>query len=121
VAAVLEPALAAQVLWTCPPIELEVLFSARSRSEYDAVRDDRNSAYRQAPLMPDIGVVAQELQSALAAAGRHRAAGPVDLLIAATAVYHGLTVLHYDSDFELIADVDRRVEQRWVVPRGSVN
>lgn len=64
--------------------------------------------------------MALDLQASLAAAGTLRAVGPVDLLIAATAVQHELTVLHYDGDFELLAEADDRVAQRWVVPRGSV-
>jgi len=120
VTAVLDPALAAGLLWSCPPVELEALFSAQSAAEYAAVRRDRATTYRQAPLAPEVGVVALELQASLATAGTLRAVGPIDLLIAATAVHHDLTVLHYDGDFELLAEADGRVAQRWVVPRGSV-
>jgi predicted nucleic acid-binding protein len=42
-----------------------------------------------------------------------------DLLIAAVARRRGLTLLHYDRDFELIAAVTRQ-PQEWVVPAGSV-
>ena len=80
----------------------------------------RAATYRQVPLAPEIGVVALELQVALAATGTLRAVGPIDLLIAATAVHHDLTILHYDADFEFLAEVDDRVSQHWVVPRGSV-
>jgi predicted nucleic acid-binding protein len=38
-----------------------------------------------------------------------------DLLIAATAELHGLTVLHVDKDFELIADVTGQSVERLVV------
>jgi predicted nucleic acid-binding protein len=38
-----------------------------------------------------------------------------DLLIAATAELHGLTVLHHDKDFELIADVTGQSVERLVV------
>ncbi|WP_250292779.1 PIN domain nuclease [Frankia sp. CiP1_Cm_nod1] len=48
---------------------------------------------------------AYEVQGLLATAGRHRAPGVPDLLIAATAEAAGLTVLHRDQDFELIADL----------------
>lgn len=120
VAAILDPALTAGLLWSCPPIELEVLYSAQSPAEYAAVSRDRAATYSEGALAPEVGAVAVELQGSLAAAGRLRAVGPIDLLIAATAVHHGLTVLHYDADFELLAEADGRVEQRWVVPRGSV-
>ena len=109
VAAVLDPALTAGLLWSCPPIELEVLFSARSPSEYAAARHDRAVAYDHVPLSAEIGMTAVELQASLASAGLVRAVGPVDLLIAATAISADLTVLHYDSDFELLARTDRRL------------
>lgn len=33
------------------------------------------------------------------------AAGPVDLVVAATAELHGLTLLHHDRDFDVVARV----------------
>lgn len=120
VAAVLDPALAAGLLWSCPPVELEVGFSAPSAAEYAALRRDRAATYLNAPLAPHVGVVALELQASLATARKLRAVGPIDMLIAATAVAHSLTVLHYDGDFEILAETDDRLAQRWVVPRGSV-
>jgi hypothetical protein len=35
------------------------------------------------------------------------------------AAEHGVTVLHYDSDFEIAAEV-LDFEHRWVLPRGAV-
>jgi hypothetical protein len=43
-----------------------------------------------------------------------------DLLIAAAAEQAGLTLLHYDNGFELIASVTGQICQ-WVVPAGSVD
>jgi predicted nucleic acid-binding protein len=48
---------------------------------------------------------AYEMQGLLAAGGRHRAPSVADLLLAGTAEAAGLTVLHCDRDFELIADM----------------
>ena len=48
---------------------------------------------------------AYEVQGLLAAAGQHRAPSVADLLLAATAEAVGLTVLHCDKDFELIAEM----------------
>ena len=45
--------------------------------------------------------------------------GIVDLLTAVLAAEHGLTVLHYDADFEIAAEL-LAFEHRWVLPRGSV-
>ena len=44
----------------------------------------------------------------------------IDLLIAATALVHDCEVLHYDSDFDLLADAEPALRARWIVPRGSV-
>jgi hypothetical protein len=51
--------------------------------------------------------------------GRIRAVGLPDLLIAAVAERERVTVLHYDGDYELIAQVTGQPVQ-WVVPRGTV-
>ena len=56
---------------------------------------------------------------ALAQRGQHRAVGLPDLLIAAVAERAGLTVLHYDADYDLVAAVTGQ-PARWVVPRGAV-
>lgn len=62
---------------------------------------------------------AQEVQALLAAHSRHRAAKLPDLLIAAVAERHRLVVLHFDSDFDVIAEVTGQPVE-WVVPRGTV-
>jgi len=54
----------------------------------------------------------------LARTGRHRSVGLPDLLVAATAEAHMGTVLHYDSDFERIAEITGQ-PQEWIVPRGE--
>jgi predicted nucleic acid-binding protein len=40
--------------------------------------------------------------------------------VAAAAETAGLTTVHYDADFELIAEVTGQATQ-WVVPAGSVD
>ena len=47
-----------------------------------------------------------------------RAVGLPDLPVAAVAERGGVTVLHYDSDYDLIAQVTGQPTQ-WVVPRNS--
>jgi len=54
---------------------------------------------------PAIEDRALEVQMRLADRGHHRAPSGPDLIVAATAELAGLTVLHVDKDFELIADV----------------
>lgn len=63
-------------------------------------------------LTPKIENRAIELQFALAERGQHRAPAIPDLLIAATAELAGLTVLHLDKDFELIAELTGQPLQR---------
>jgi hypothetical protein len=48
---------------------------------------------------------AWEVQDGLTSRGQYRSAGPVDLVLAATAELHGLTLLHHDRDFDVIAGV----------------
>ena len=43
----------------------------------------------------------------------------VDLLTGVLAAEHGMTVVHYDADFETAAEV-LEFEHRWVLPRGTV-
>jgi len=54
----------------------------------------------------------------LASRGQHRAPSIADLFVSAVALTHDATVLHYDKDFELIADVSG-LHHEWIVPRGS--
>ena len=54
-------------------------------------------------LTPAIEDRALEVQQLLAGKGQHRAPSIPDLLIAATGELAGLTVLHLDKDFDLIA------------------
>jgi predicted nucleic acid-binding protein len=48
---------------------------------------------------------AREVQGELTTRGQHRSAGPVDLVLAATAELHGLALLHHDRDFDIIGRV----------------
>jgi predicted nucleic acid-binding protein len=61
---------------------------------------------------------ARQVQEALTKCGQHRGAGPVDLLVAATAELQGLTLLHRDRDFECIAAVTGQALQ-WHGPTSE--
>jgi predicted nucleic acid-binding protein len=117
VAARLRPLLEEGLIATCAIIDLEVLFSSRNLSEYEAVLDERRSL-DSAPITPDVMARAVELQHALARRGQHRVPIP-DLVISSAAEAAGLVVLHYDADFERIAAVGG-ARQEWMVPQGSV-
>jgi len=49
----------------------------------------------------------------------HRAVGISDLLIAACADVNRAVLLHYDHDFDLVAEITGQ-SAVWVVPRGAV-
>jgi hypothetical protein len=92
---------------------LEVGYSARSGH-------DARAGFRQPPLSsmpveyltPAIEDRAVEVLMLLADRGQHRAPSIPDLIIAATAELAGLTVLHLDKDFEVIADITGQAVER---------
>ncbi|WP_328502355.1 PIN domain nuclease [Streptomyces sp. NBC_00457] len=87
----------------CDLTELEILFSARGRADREGIQEELRQLFSWT-LMPDgIYQRAREVQQLLTDNGEHRSAGPVDLLIAATAELSGLTLLHHDWDFETVA------------------
>lgn len=92
---------------------LEVGFSARSAAQARAVfTRPPISAMPVEYLTPAIEDRAVEIQQLLAGKGQHRAPSIPDLLIAATAELAGLTVLHLDKDFELIAKLTGQAHER---------
>jgi predicted nucleic acid-binding protein len=114
----LAPIIEAGEAATCAIIDLEVLFSARNREDHERIRQRRSLAYQSVPITDSILQRAIDIQAELARTGRHRVPIP-DLIIAATAEAAGLTLLHYDHDYDLIAEVTHQPAE-WVVPRGSV-
>ena len=83
---------------------LEMGFSARSGEDWRAsIREPPISSLPVENLTPRIEDRSVEVQGLLSVRGHHRAAKIPDLLIAATAELSGLTVLHVDKDFDLIA------------------
>jgi predicted nucleic acid-binding protein len=95
---------------------LEVGYSARSRGELDAaVRNPLLSLMPVEYLTPAAEDRAIAVQMLLADRGQHRAPSVPDLLVAATAELAGLSVLHVDKDFDLIADVTGQVVERLTV------
>lgn len=60
------------------------------------------------------------VQDALAERSQQRGAKIADLLIAAAAESAGLVVLHYDHDFDLIAEITGQPTD-WIVPAGTVS
>lgn len=106
-------------LATCLPFLLEARYSARNARDHDELLDELMA-------LPNVtidhrvesrGIAAQRQ---LARAGHHRLP-PVDLIIAALADIHGLGILHYDSDYEIVSEkTDLRFNSVWLAPRGSI-
>lgn len=100
-------------LFVCPVGELEQLYSARSASEYDALKADLHASFAIAASPPDVLDRVLRLQQDLAHHHGmwHRTPIP-DLLIAETALHNGLGVLHVDGDFDRIAEVRPLITRR---------
>jgi hypothetical protein len=103
----------ADSLYVCPVGELEQLYSARSGREYDLLREALHDRFKTIAAPPNIVERALRLQRALAHHHGmwHRTPIP-DLLIAETALYHDLGVVHVDGDFARIAEVRPLVARR---------
>jgi predicted nucleic acid-binding protein len=111
--------MAAGEIATCGIIDLEILYSAASPAHY-AAGAERLREMPRIPITEACVERALAVQGMLAARSQHRCASIPDLLIAACAELAGLTVLHYDADFERIGELTGQ-PTRWVVPRGSVS
>jgi predicted nucleic acid-binding protein len=107
-------------LATCSTVLLELGWSATSSRHYDRMMDDLGW-YVSLDINQETLTLALGLQRDLVARGHHRGPGVADLVLAATAITHAATVLHYDRDFELIAEVAPQFVHRWIVPPGTTD
>jgi predicted nucleic acid-binding protein len=100
-------------LFVCPVGELEQLYSARSARDYDHLKARLRADLQLVAAPGDLLERALALQADLAHHHGmwHRTPVP-DLLIAETALHHGLGVVHVDRDFERIAEVRPLVVRR---------
>ena len=106
-------------LATCLPFLLEAGYSARSAADRKTMMSDLERLPRVAV---DGGVesLALATQRELAEVGHHRLPPP-DVLIAACAHRADAGVLHYDRDYDLIAEHTGLVfESEWLAPPGSL-
>jgi predicted nucleic acid-binding protein len=102
------------------PVRWELLHNARNGTEYRALREDL-AALDRAPFDDADWERALDICQGLAEKGGslHRAPSMPDAMIAVAAERAGLTVLHYDKDFDLIADVTGQPCE-WIAPKGSL-
>jgi len=112
-------ALLADRLRISPAVRLEILFSARDGESLDMLAEAL-SAVRTAPLTTAVLRAAEDSMRTLAqrSAGAHRIP-IVDYLVAAAAQESGGAVLHYDRDYDTLAEV-MEFEPIWLAPPGSL-
>lgn len=102
----------------CTPVRLELLHSARGKSDFANFASELDGLPHLA-LSRRVEALAARTQAALANRSEHRGPKPIDLLIAAIAQVHGATLLHYDRHFDLIARVTGQPAE-WLARRGSL-
>jgi predicted nucleic acid-binding protein len=103
---------------TCAIIDAELIVSARSEREAVEMSDERR-ALRWLPSPDEIWDRVLATQLALVRTSQHRSVKLPDLIIAAVAHRHGATVLHYDRDYDVIAEVTNQ-PTRWLAAPGSL-
>ncbi|MEU0479314.1 PIN domain nuclease [Streptosporangium sp. NPDC006013] len=113
-----DQAVAAGLVAVCPITELEFFYSARSLADRERGIEDIRQLFGWVPVDDRAYDRAWRVQGLLTERGWHRSAGPVDLVLAATAELRGLTLLHRDHDFERIAAVTGQALQ-WYGPEAG--
>jgi predicted nucleic acid-binding protein len=98
----------------------EFAYSARSANDHAEASHRLRTTLLYLPLAPAIDQLILDIRAALWNTGIGRAAGVIDVALAATAVHHDATILHYDSDFDHIATAYPAARSAWIVPRGSI-
>lgn len=107
-------------LATCDMVRLELLYSARDAVEFAEIRDEL-------AVLLDCPIGKQHWERALSVyeqlslrGGLHqRSVKHPDLLIAVAAEAAGVAVLHYDEDYDRIAEITGQ-PTRWLAPAGSL-
>lgn len=99
-------------------VDLEVGYSARNEIEWVDLAHELDS-FALAPIEDRHLGRALQVQKLLARRSQRGRSIP-DLITAAVAEEMGATVLHYDRDFDFIADVTGQTTQ-WVAPAGELD
>jgi predicted nucleic acid-binding protein len=102
----------AGAFFVCEATRTEFLFSAKGPANRDEMAESLDGLCELAPVPKSAWRWVDTAQYKLTQRGQHRAAGPIDLLVCATAVHHGMTLLHIDNDFAAVASVLTEVRQR---------
>jgi predicted nucleic acid-binding protein len=102
------------------PLVLEMRYSARDARDFARLAEELDAL----PLLTLDEAALRRAMDAQAQLGEHRSVShrvkPVDLLVAGVADRHRAAILHYDSDYDLIAEhTDLSFESVWAAKRGS--
>ena len=106
-------------LAACLPFLLEAGYSTRSGVEHGAMMADLQRLPR-IEIDRDVEAVALRARQELAEVGHHRLA-PSDGIIAACAHVAEIGVLHYDSDYDVLAErTSLCFDSEWLAPPGTL-
>ena len=103
----------------CVPVAFELGFGARNTADYEAIVSNMKG-FEFVPVTDGDHQRALQVQGLLARQGQQRMLSLVDALVCAVAESRGLTVLHYDRDFEVVSAVTGQ-PHHWIVPAGSAD
>lgn len=104
---------------TCLPFMLEAGHSTQSAVDHEQ-SIDRLGTLPSVSIDADVEAIARKAQRELARMGHHRLP-PINLMLASCAHAAGYGVLHYDRDYDRIAELTSlRFESVWVAPAGSL-
>ncbi|MGH2446781.1 MAG: PIN domain-containing protein [Candidatus Limnocylindria bacterium] len=104
----------------CDVVAMEILHSARSGDEFEAM-ETRMLGLPWLRIEPADWSRARAVYGVLArqGGGHQRRVQMQDLLIAACAERSGVAVVHYDSDYDTVAAITGQ-PTRWAAPKGSL-
>lgn len=104
----------------CLPFLLEAGYSARAGADHREMMDEFEQLFPRLEMASAMEERALIAQRELAARGHHRLA-PIDVMIAACAHEAGAGILHYDRDYDLIAEhTSLSFESIWIAPAGTL-
>ena len=106
-------------LAVCLPFLMEAGYSARSAADRKVLMT-RFSKLPRITIDSEVESLALQAQRELAEIGHHRLA-PADVVIAACAHKAEAGVLHYDSDYDVLAEhTSLAFESEWLAPPGTL-
>jgi predicted nucleic acid-binding protein len=107
------------LLAVCGAVEIEVIHSARTGKDAKRARWLLRG-FDWLAMPNEIWDSAFDVRVQALHQGNHRALSMPDLLVAATAERHGVAVLHYDGDLDMIGAITGQPTV-WVVPAGTAD